>query len=357
LQSYIADLPDDGSRLQIEREVPDLRRRLRIMRITIARLDPQPGTTEGTLITLIDLTDIKRAEQQSRRNADNMRALLEASPSAVAILREDDGAILFANSRLGRMLGRSSGHLLIGEDGDSLLFQGHLATVARDIRMHGRLAEYPGAIQLEDGGSRQLLTTIDRVEFDDEMAVLWWGYDITRLHSHQARLTKMALEDRLTGLPNRAAFETELRDAIAAAKRGRPHSLMFFDLDGFKAVNDTHGHEAGDHVLHETGRRMSSVLKSRDFICRLGGDEFAAILHDANEEAVQEIAQQMNVAVRQPIDWHGIPLQIGVSIGIVPIDGDESDGSKLKKRADIAMYQAKRAGKNTFRTYTKSGSE
>lgn len=352
LQS-IGDLPDDGQRLAFDRQMMDSKGRIRSVRITLARLDPVPGTTEGTLVTILDLTDVKTAEANSRRNAEQLRTMLEASPAAVAIMRQRDGTILFANDRLGSMIGRRRGRMLVGDDGNGLLLQGALDFIVQDIRTNGRLSDYDGAITMENGSPRQLLMTIDLVEYEDEHAIIWWSYDVTKLHSQQTRLSQAAYSDKLTGIPNRAAFDQQLRGAINSARRlGKQQALMFFDLDGFKSVNDTHGHEAGDCVLQEAAERMRETLRPGDFVARLGGDEFAALLPDASgDEEITAVAERVNLAIREPFKWEGNELAIGVSIGIVVITGDESDPAMLKKQADLAMYEAKRAGKNTFRIY------
>ena len=141
--------------------------------------------------------------------------------------------------------------------------------------------------------------------------------------------TRLAPHDPLTGLPNRALFRDRLGQALAQARRrGGQMALLFLDLDGFKGINDTRGHEAGDRLLVETAARLGQCVREGDTAARLGGDEFTVILHDvtgAHDAAV--VAQRLADALTQPVMDKGHALRIIVSIGIVlgPVEGDDVD--------------------------------
>lgn len=175
--------------------------------------------------------------------------------------------------------------------------------------------------------------------------------DITAQKETQQRIAYMAHYDALTGLPNRALFYDRLKNALSMAKRNRGGmALMFLDLDGFKNVNDTLGHQAGDLLLTAVAKRLQQCIRESDTIARLGGDEFTVILNNAHEHnSVARIAEKIIEAIAQPFELDGHPARVGVSIGIARYSEDSDSEDELVKNADEAMYHAKSAGKNTYR--------
>lgn len=175
-----------------------------------------------------------------------------------------------------------------------------------------------------------------------------------RLRREQAageQFQQLAHHDSLTQLPNRLFFQNAVREMVArslAAKRLM--GLMFIDLDNFKAVNDNHGHEAGDEVLKVVSQRMSAVLRRGDLLCRLGGDEFALLLPELEDSAVAEqMAQRLINSVRAPLVVSGVLMPVGATVGLAFCPLDAQHAEALLKTADAAMYAAKRAGKNCWR--------
>ena len=161
----------------------------------------------------------------------------------------------------------------------------------------------------------------------------------------QAQLERQAMYDTLTGLGNRNLFMRDLGRNIAVCQRkGELFCLMLMDLDKFKAANDQFGHDAGDFVLAEFGRRVLAQNRASDTYYRLGGDEFTALLAAKDLQSIQPITQRIVVAATTPFDYRGNTIEISVSIGIAmfPQDGDSAE--TLLKAADIAMYQAKQSG-------------
>lgn len=175
--------------------------------------------------------------------------------------------------------------------------------------------------------------------------------DITAQKETRERIQYMAHYDALTGLPNRALFYDRLQQALILAKRNRGGlALLFMDLDGFKKVNDTQGHQAGDLLLVEVARRLSQCIRESDTVARLGGDEFTVILNNAHEQhSVSHIAEKIIAEISRPFDLGGESAHIGISIGISRYTEDASSEDELVKNADEAMYAAKSAGKNTYR--------
>ncbi|GIM80282.1 sensor domain-containing diguanylate cyclase [Actinoplanes auranticolor] len=163
---------------------------------------------------------------------------------------------------------------------------------------------------------------------------------------HLAELTRQAYHDPLTGLPNRTHLleraEQEVADAQATGGR---LALLLLDLDGFKRVNDTVGHHAGDALLQAVGRRLESSLRERDVVARLGGDEFAILLaRDPDATAARSAAERLHARLCEPYDIEGREVRVGASIGIALFPGEADSMPALMRGADAAMYRAKRGG-------------
>jgi len=175
--------------------------------------------------------------------------------------------------------------------------------------------------------------------------------DFTEIKRMQDQMDHLAHHDQLTGLPNRTLFYDRLQQALGLARRQeRNLALFYLDLDGFKAVNDRHGHEQGDHLLTMVAQRLASCVRESDTVARMGGDEFTVLLVDsAGVEAAQRVACMILELLARPFVHEGIVSTLGVSIGIscYPQDGDDPD--RLLFRADAAMYQVKNGSKNHFR--------
>ncbi|MEC8010499.1 MAG: diguanylate cyclase [Pseudomonadota bacterium] len=194
-----------------------------------------------------------------------------------------------------------------------------------------------------------------QVKTKDEVGVLGEGFnfmlDITE--KQQKNLEFIAFHDALTGLPNRRYFMETLERNLTSVQRGhRAIALFLIDLDGFKGVNDTIGHDAGDMVLETVSERMPQVLRKSDMISRLGGDEFTIILSDiSTPETIRRIALQLIKKIEEPITFKGQRADVSASIGIAMAPSDAVEMEVLLKLADAAMYRAKAGGKRTFYFY------
>lgn len=175
--------------------------------------------------------------------------------------------------------------------------------------------------------------------------------DITSIKEHEFQLQQIAHYDTLTGLPNRLLLRDRLRVAMTRAKsHNQPLALLFLDLDGFKAVNDSYGHDIGDQLLIVLAERIPSLLKEDDTFARLGGDEFIVILPDITDiESVDIIVQRILDSISDSIRVGELELQVSGSLGVALYpDDDDIDADQLIRQADQAMYHAKLAGKNCF---------
>jgi len=170
--------------------------------------------------------------------------------------------------------------------------------------------------------------------------------NVTTRIEHQKYMHFLAHHDPLTGLANRSLFEKALKKTLDT---GKPFGLVFLDLDGFKGINDAHGHEYGDHLLQEIGRRLTGVLRDTDLVARIGGDEFVVILEEVDSyEGLKELSERILKAVGSEATFDGIVSSFGVSLGCALYPRDADNRKNLLNLADQAMYEAKKSGKGCF---------
>jgi diguanylate cyclase (GGDEF)-like protein len=164
----------------------------------------------------------------------------------------------------------------------------------------------------------------------------------------ERRLKRQAFQDQLTMLPNRLFMARHLDHALDLAGRHNTQAGVFIlDLDHFKEVNDTLGHQAGDEVLRQAARRIRRAVRKSDMLGRLGGDEFLLVVENVSgRESLAGLAEKVLAAMGQPFLFDGLPVRLGVSIGIAMYPADGQDANTLIKNADLAMYQAKQSGKS-----------
>lgn len=209
------------------------------------------------------------------------------------------------------------------------------------------------ARQAEKMARGEMALTPLRVVRNDEIGHLTRAFNglLAKLGEQQAELERMAHYDILTGLPNRKLLDDRLRQMLACTGQGGgPVAVLYLDLDGFKQLNDTFGHDAGDEALRRIAQRLLGLVKPTDTVARIGGDEFVLLLAGLDapaERAVQGLAQRCIDAIAQPLHLDPTDVVIGVSIGIVLTDGGEAPEALLAA-ADKAMYQAKQAGRSGY---------
>ena len=177
--------------------------------------------------------------------------------------------------------------------------------------------------------------------------------DITRLKNHEAQLAQIAHYDELTGLPNRRLLSDRIQVALARSRRDQlPLAVCMLDLDGFKEINDAHGHAAGDALLVEVARRLQNSVREDDTVARLGGDEFVLLLSELQHpEQSHNALERLLQAVAQPMALGGVVVQVSASVGMTRYPHDDADADTLLRHADQAMYAAKQAGKNRYHLF------
>ena len=286
--------------------------------------------------------------------------LLHVMPVSVAVIRDDTGCIADVNHAFTRLFGITRDECL-GRPVEALpIWQdpGFWQARGRQLRRTtDRTDRYEAAMYT--AGGRALTCELAALQHDSgkpHMTILAFD-DVTLRREAERRLRHLAHNDPLTGLPNRASLQTFLDEAAALRQRdGTPYAVAMLDLDGFKAINDYHGHQAGDAVLVEVAHRLTAVARGSDRVCRLGGDEFVLVMAGCgDDDAARTIGQRTLDAIGQPLAlpmFDGRPARVGASIGIThATTADQSDPVAPLRRADQAMYRAKSAGKNQVVIY------
>ncbi len=225
---------------------------------------------------------------------------------------------------------------------DGLQRQGHWSSEVWNRRKNGEIYAQMQTISAVRDGNGSVLRYVCLFS------------DITALKEHQHQLERIAHYDALTNLPNRVLLADRLRQGMAQVQRhGTLLAVVYLDLDGFKAVNDTHSHETGDKLLTLLSGRMKEALREIDTLSRLGGDEFVAVLVDLqSHESSAPVIERLLAAAAEPVHIDGLELYVSASIGVSFFpQSDEVDADQLLRQADQAMYQAKQAGKNRFHIF------
>ncbi|MES2537702.1 MAG: diguanylate cyclase [Pseudomonadota bacterium] len=203
-----------------------------------------------------------------------------------------------------------------------------------------------------EAGARDFVTKpYDLVEFKMRIQNMLEVRLLYKTVAEQKRLQeKMALHDPLTGLPNRRLLTDRIEKAMQHVSRyGRMMAVMYIDLDGFKEVNDQHGHQCGDVLLKMVAERLGNTVRREDTVARIGGDEFIVLLSDiATVDDVVQPASKILQFIGKPFDIHGAAIRVTASIGIAFYPADAKDTEALIARADNALYEAKRSGKNQY---------
>lgn len=321
------------------------------------------GATLNVIGSILDITAQKQAEA-GRREAEArnrlLASLLDKAHDAISV-SGIDLRITYWNQGAERLFGWSAAEV-IGKTKDELLMLGkeNLEGAYHEVLRKG---EWRGEIvkRRKDGRPVPVESHLTLVRGDDgrPQAMLEIETDITQRKQDEHAILSLAFFDPLTRLPNRRLLLDRLRHAVAATKRdGHGGALLFIDLDNFKTLNDTLGHDKGDQLLQQVARRLEArVPRGSDTVARHGGDEFVIVLEDLSanpEEAAAQaelVAEKLLEAFNEPFQLDGHQHHSSPSIGVALFDKDIKDIDELLKRADLAMYQAKAAGRHTIRFF------
>ena len=321
--------------------------------VVVTRRNDASGNPIGYLLISSDITERKQAEEQLRLAASvftHAREGIMITSSDFTIIDVNEAFSLITSYSRDEVLGQTPQFLSSGHNGKdfyadmwtNLIENGHWYGEVWNRRKNGELYAVMGHISAVRDDQNNLQHYVAMFN------------DITVLKEHENELKRMAHFDALTCLPNRVLLADRMRQGMAQARR-RPHPLAvaFLDLDGFKAINDDYGHEAGDQLLITVANRMKQALREGDTLARLGGDEFVAVLLDVADDVIFEpMLTRLLAAAAQPVQYGEITLQVSASLGVTFYpQAEDIDADQLLRQADQAMYQAKQAGKNRYHLF------
>lgn len=306
---------------------------------------------------LVDISERKAIEEALQRSEQDYRRLFEFAHDAIMIFAVRDETILDVNHRACE---------LYGFDREEMIGMS-LKRISKNVpqgKIHIRRTQARKAFRnfetvhfRKDGSDMLLEVNAALLTYHGQPAILSINRDITRRRLLEMTIRQMAYQDSLTGLPNRSLLSDRMEQALTFAKRsGQRVTLLYLDLDGFKLVNDSHGHSLGDELLRIVARRLTGQLRQSDTVARLGGDEFLVLLPDAGRARDGErIGRKILAEIRRPCTIGGRRLQVSGSIGIAIFPQDGRSAETLLKHADQAMYTAKVAGRGVCRRYSEPG--
>jgi diguanylate cyclase (GGDEF)-like protein/PAS domain S-box-containing protein len=285
----------------------------------------------------------------TRRQTAHFRSLVTSSTDLVLVF--GTGGCRYASESVANMLGHPEEELL-GEGFERFVHEDDRALV-RAAYEHGEPHEIVFRIANEFHEWRHLEAHVTDLRGDRQIrGIVLNARDVTERVRLEGELTHQAFHDGLTGLPNRALFRDRLDQSLARSERSREGlAVLMLDLDGFKQVNDSLGHDAGDQLLEEVARRFGEVTRPADTLARFGGDEFALLLEAMNEAQAVAAANRLVRNLAEPIRIAGHELALAASIGIAVHAGGPGDGEELVRQADLAMYAAKEAGRGRHEVF------
>jgi len=326
----------------------------------VAAVFPSKKVTSGPEAKLFwqIVTNLKQIKEELESSQGQLKAIINHAIDGIITINET-GEIQGFNPAAEEIFGYAREETL-GCNVKMLLTESSLQDHRADIDHYIHTGQAAGAAGIrgceltgvrKDGTQFPMELSASEMTLKEHRFFVGIVRDVTERKQIEQQIRHMAHYDFLTGLPNRALFLDQLERAIVLAKRkGYKIGVLFLDLDGFKNVNDTLGHDAGDLLLQEVSRRLKEIVRDSDTVARMGGDEFTFVLNDiGSDENAALVAQKIIAALSLPVQLADKQCHIGGSIGIAIYPDHTSDSGILLRMADVAMYVAKQSGKNTYR--------
>jgi len=321
-------------------------------------------TTNGQVIRAVgvsqDITDRKLADLAARQSANRFAIAFRSSPVASSIATIEDGRLIEANYNFERDFGWTQADLIgktsleVGLWPDPAM----RAAWADVLRQTGRVIEYETVWLHKNGERRNVSISGEIIDIDGQSCIMAYSTDITQRKEAQEQIQNLAFYDPLTQLPNRRLLMNRLKQAMASSMRHQHQAaLLFIDLDNFKTLNDSYGHDRGDMLLQQVAQRLVACIREGDTVARLGGDEFVLMLENLSSSALEATLQAKTVSetvlhtLNQDYQLANNLHHSTPSIGVTLFGGVQESIEEPLKRADLAMYQAKAAGRNTIRFF------
>ncbi|MBI4967326.1 MAG: GGDEF domain-containing protein [Rhodospirillales bacterium] len=277
---------------------------------------------------------------------ERLRAFNDTVPAGILLVRVQDGSVLFTNRFFNDVLGFEGAGVLGNSWRDLFVDLSDRERLLLKFVEEGSVRNFELRLRRPDGRIVWGLASMADIPIEGEELLLFAFVDITALKEAEEEIRKLANHDALTGLPTLRLLKDLFADALARAKRDHTQfGLFFIDLDGFKNVNDGQGHEAGDRVLQEMGRRILGCIRESDTVARIGGDEFLVLAEKLTPDLALTIAKRIVERAGLPFDMPEGLATIGASVGVALYPAHGASLEALMKAADAAMYQVKRTTK------------
>ncbi|MET0344044.1 MAG: diguanylate cyclase, partial [Polyangiales bacterium] len=325
--------------------------------VAYAPLRDEANTATGSVVAFREVSHRLNAEAALQTSEERFRAAFDLAPAGMALVALS-GAFLQGNAAMFKLLGVSESELLaltqadVSDPADRASERQHLhQLLSGDVQC----VQFEKRYKTRARGDVWTLASVSLLSQSDQpLCYLYQVHDLTEQKRIEQQLTMLASVDALTGLANREELRRALDRSLISARRGeRKLAVVFLDLDRFKQVNDTLGHEAGDQVLQAVATRLRAVVRDSDCIARLGGDEFVAVLPDvADADDALLVTQKLAESIRQPVPLttHG-EATVGVSMGVAMFPAHGGDVRALLRAADAALYHAKATGRDNTQLY------
>jgi diguanylate cyclase (GGDEF)-like protein/PAS domain S-box-containing protein len=328
---------------------------------SISSMKDDKGNIINFIGSTVDITELKKAEESVRKNEEQVRLIFETLSEGVSlneiVFNEKgemiDYKILKVNESFYKNADINKGVPVIGQMATKL-YGMEAAVITAFWNNHRNAVETMHSEMISPITKR--IYSISTSPFINNRFVTSF-HDITEFRKATAEIERLAYHDPLTGLPNRLLLTDRLRQALVSSARGRAGALLLIDLDNFKSLNDTLGHDIGDMLLQQVSRHLGSCIREGDTVARMGGDEFLVMLLDLSEKPIEAAAQAESIgekilaAINQPYQLGTHVYRCSASIGVTLFSDNSKATDELMKQADIAMYQAKKAGRNALRFF------
>ncbi|MCL6573070.1 MAG: EAL domain-containing protein [Bacillus sp. (in: Bacteria)] len=337
-----------------ECQVVDKQGNLRDIKVTNIPIVVNEKIT-GIYGLLKDITDYKKAQLDIIEAEAKYRSVVENSLVGVYVLQDEE--LVYVNPRLCEMSGYSHEEIMSMNLLDSIVPE-DLPYVLENIMKLIKNEELKNSYQYQGYRKDKSIMTLEiygsKIEYNGKKAIIGTVIDVTERLKAEKMIKHMAYHDQLTDLPNRYQLREKLNEVVInSTENNKKFALLFLDLDRFKVVNDTLGHEVGDKLLIEIGKKLKSCMDEGDIVARYGGDEFSVLLPDTTEIRARDIAERIISIFSVPCYLNHLEIIVTPSIGIsiFPEHGENYD--MLIKKADMAMYFSKSLGRNNFQFFTK----
>ena len=309
------------------------------------------------LMSAVDITEVRRAEELLRRSEESFEKIFQASPDAIVISRLSDGRYLDVNRSWLELFGYAREEA-VGRTAHDLgvwVDPAERPRFVAEVRQRGSVKDFEARFRKKSGAIIDALISADVIDIGGEPHVIVPILDVTDRKRAEERIQQLATRDALTGLPNRLLLNDRLALAISNAQRhGGSLALLFIDLDRFKYINDSLGHVIGDAFLKLVAERLSGIVRQGDTLARIGGDEFVVLLESivTMEDAAGQVARKILGCFAEPFSVEGHTLSCSCSIGISVFPTDATEPQMLIRDADTAMYHVKESGRGSYRYFS-----